>query len=132
MKNVIELLFALQQLELGPAPSSPQNVAEISRLRQKIPAQILGHYDRLLARGKKGVALVRRGVCPECHMSLASGVYAQLIRAEDIVICGACGRYLLYRAAALPVEPVLAEPPPKESKPKPKKRKKKAEIPPAA
>jgi len=94
MKNVIELLFALQTLEMGPAPDSSENEAEIRRLRQKIPPQILAHYNRLLARGKKGVAVVRHGVCPECHMALASGIYAQLIRAEDIVICGTCGRYL--------------------------------------
>jgi hypothetical protein len=132
MKNVMELLFALQELEMKPGTSSPQNEAEISRLRQKIPPPILGHYDRLLARGKKGVAMVRHGVCPECHMGLASGTYAQLIRGEDIVICGSCGRYLFYKAEVPPPEPVLEKPEAGEAKPKSKKRKKKATPPTAA
>jgi predicted nucleic acid-binding Zn-ribbon protein len=128
MKNVIELLCSLQELEMGPTPASSQNEIEIRRLREKIPLPILAHYDRLLARGKKGVAVVRHGVCPECHMSLASGVYAQLMRAEDVVICGNCGRYLLYRPEDKPVEPPLPEPVPTEPKKKTKGRKKKVAV----
>ena len=129
MKNVMDLLFALQELEMKPGASSAQNEAEISRLRQKIPPPILGHYDRLLARGKKGVAMVRHGVCPECHMGLASGIYAQLIRGEEIVICDTCGRYLFYKAEVLPPEPA-GEKPDDEVKPKSKKRRKKTAAPP--
>jgi hypothetical protein len=132
MKNVIELLFALQEIEMGPSPSSPQNEVDIRRLREKIPAPILAHYDRLLARGKKGVAVVRHGVCLACHLSLASGVYAQLIRAEDIVICGSCGRYLLYRPEDKPTEPPPPEPVPVATAKKTKGRKKKVAAPPAA
>jgi hypothetical protein len=130
MKNVIELLFTLQGLEMGPSPKSSQNETEIRRLREKIPPPILAHYDRLLARGKKGVAMVRHGVCPECHMSLASGIYAQLIRAEDVVICGSCGRYLFYRPEDKPAEPPLPEPIPTAAKKKAKGRKKKLAAPP--
>ena len=97
MNIVIEDLLALQLLELGPAPGSTEHQTEIRRLRQVLPAPILAHYDRLMTHGKKGVSLVRHGVCLECHMSLASGVFAQLLRAEDIQICGSCGRYLLHR-----------------------------------
>ena len=106
MKNVIELLLNLQNLEMGPATASPHKDTEIARLRQEIPAQIMGHYDRLRARDKKGVSVVRNGVCSECHMRLASGIYAEVVRAEDILICDSCGRYLvLTKEALLPVEP---------------------------
>jgi hypothetical protein len=94
MKTAIEFLFSLQCIEMGPDSGAPQNVAEILRLRQKIPAPVLAHYDRLRARDKKGVSVVRNSVCSECHMRLASGIYASLLRAEDILICDTCGRYL--------------------------------------
>jgi predicted nucleic acid-binding Zn-ribbon protein len=125
MKNVIELLLTLQGLEMGPAPEAPQNAAEISRLRQLIPPQIASHYDRLRARDKKGVSLVRNGVCLECHMHLASGIHAELLRAEDIVICDSCGRYL-FAAKDEPLALSTMEPLPVE-KPKVKKRRKKEE-----
>lgn len=120
MKNVIELLFKLQELEMGPAADSPENSAEILRLRQEIPAPIMGHYERLRARDKKGVSIVRNGVCCECHMRMASGTHATLIRGEDISICGSCGRYLVSREEAV-------APAPEEAKPV-KRRKKKAET----
>ncbi len=132
MKNVIELLLSLQELEMKPGATTPQIEAEIDCLRQKIPPQILGHYDRLLARGKKGVAVVKRGVCPECHMSLASGIYAQLIRAEDIVICDTCGRYLLYKPEPPPAEPAPEPPAADAAAPKARKRRKKTAAPPVA
>ncbi len=130
MKNVIEILVDLQNIEMGPSPDSAGNQTAIKRLKQSIPAQILAHYDRLLARGKKGVALVKHGVCSECHMALASGTHAQLLRAEDIVICGSCGRYLW----AISEEPAAPVPPPaaKKEKATPKKRRKKTESIPAA
>ena len=68
---------------------------------------ILGHYDRLKSRGKKSVALVRHGVCTGCQMRLASGVYAALLRDEDIAMCDTCARYLLLVRELPPV----AEPP---------------------
>lgn len=95
MNNVIEHLYRLQQLEMGDAITSPETAAEIKRLRELIPPQIQGHYDRLRARGKKGVSIVRGGVCTECHMKLASGLNAECLRAEDIMICDSCSRYLL-------------------------------------
>ncbi len=126
MKNVIELLLTLQELEMGPAPEAPPNAAEISRLRQLIPPQIIGHYDRLRARDKKGVSLVRNGVCTECHMRLASGIHAELLRAEDIMICDSCGRYLL--AAKDEPPPAVVPEPSAAEKPKARKRRKKVET----
>ncbi len=124
MKNVIELLLNLQGLEMGLDPKAPQNASEIGRLRQAIPPQIIAHYDRLRARDKKGVALVRHGVCAECHMRLASGIHAELMRAEDIVICDSCGRYLIIPKEDPPPPPAPETPPaapPKIGKPRKKK-----------
>lgn len=108
MKDFIGQLFILQGIELGPDPATAENKEAIARLRQKIPPQIIAHYDRLRERGKNGVALVRHGVCCECHMRLSSGTHAQLLRREDVIICGSCGRYLHTVDEPLPEIPAPA------------------------
>ena len=76
MNELLQNLLNLQALQFGDLKE--KNVeGRIAELRSKIPLPILGHYDRLLARGKRGVAIVRN-----------------LMRAEDIHICDNCGRYL--------------------------------------
>jgi len=126
MKKVMEPLLALQALELDPARETPENAAEIARLRQAIPAPIIGHYDRLMVRGKKGVALVRNGVCSECHMRLSSGAHSQLLREEDIMVCGSCGRYL-YPVHEVPAPEASPEAAAADAPKKPRKRAKKKE-----
>jgi len=93
----------------------------IKLLREKIPAQILGHFDRLMAQGRKGVALVRNGVCRECHIRVPSGTAASLIHPKDLYLCDNCGRYLL-----LPLDEIVpaAEPLAPQSVPVRKTRKK--------
>jgi hypothetical protein len=68
------------------------------------------------ARGKKGVAIARNGVCIECHMRIPIGVLATLTMGADIQLCS-CGRYL-FLPAALPAAPPIPA--------KPKRRSKKA------
>jgi NMD protein affecting ribosome stability and mRNA decay len=50
------------------------------------------------------VAIVRNGVCTECHLKVAIGALASLAHETDIQLCGNCGRYLFLPAQ----EPVLA------------------------
>ena len=103
--KTIQQLLELQGLELGPRAGSPAVRREIEALRQQVPAPILGHFDRLITRGKKAVATVRRGVCTGCQMQLPSGSYAKLLRDDDICVCDNCARYLL-------LAPVEETPPP--------------------
>lgn len=115
----IELLQELQDIELLSRKSAELK-ARAAELRCLVPAPLLGHYDRLMVRGKKGVAYVRHGVCGGCRMRLASGANAQLLRDEDIVMCDNCARYLL--AAKDPEPEVL----PARKKTATKRRKPKA------
>jgi predicted nucleic acid-binding Zn-ribbon protein len=95
MRTTVEKLYALQQLQLQTAPASVEREAQIRELREGIPAQILAHFDRMIAQGRKGVALVRNGVCRECHIRVPSGTAASLIQPKDLYLCDNCGRYLL-------------------------------------
>lgn len=102
MRKIMDHLVALQTLELnGRAPATTTS-PEAKQLREQVPASILAHYDRLRARGKKGVAIARNGVCSECHIRITSGRLLDLSAAKDVQLCDNCGRYL-YLPEPLPV-----------------------------
>ena len=95
----------------------------MAELRAKIPSQILAHYDRLVARGKKGLAAVRGQVCSGCHMQVPLGVVMTLKHGDDIQLCESCGRYL-FLPPALETEAAgpVASPKPERKKRKQKKQ----------
>ncbi len=113
----MEALVELQRLEFGPHPESSANKAIAEKLRAPGPSQILAHYDRLRARGKKGLALVRHQVCAECHVSIPIGTVNTVMKGLDIQLCGNCGRYLYVELPA-PAPVAAPEPAPVASKAK--------------
>jgi predicted nucleic acid-binding Zn-ribbon protein len=116
MNATIQNLLKLQSIEFGEEKGSDKQIGE---LRAQIPEPILGHYDRLRARDKKGVAVVRNQVCTGCHMRLPIGVIMILMQDRDIQLCDSCGRYLyLEPQAAAPAEPVAPAKPVKKRKAK--------------
>jgi len=94
MRQIMENLRALQNLQLHTQPLSLQNERAILELRAPVPAAILARFDRLIARRKKGVAIARNGACGECHLRLPSGTMAALAYTNEIHVCDNCGRYL--------------------------------------
>jgi hypothetical protein len=97
MKTVLEImesLITLQAIQLTPGRQTSAVKEEIAKLRSDVPEGILGHFDRLLARRKKGVAIARNNVCSECHLKISSGTWANLSHRRDIHLCESCGRYL--------------------------------------
>jgi hypothetical protein len=99
MNSVLQDLMKLQALDFG-APADKKSETQAAELRPKIPQPIIGHYERLRARGKKGVAVVRNQVCTGCHMHVPIGQISMLMRGEDIQLCESCGRYLYLPDAA--------------------------------
>jgi predicted nucleic acid-binding Zn-ribbon protein len=89
MRNVLEL----QTLEFGEIKAAGQ-AAVIAELRSRIPLTILERYDRMRARGKKGLAAVRNQVCGSCHVQVSLGVVMALRRGQAVQMCENCGRYL--------------------------------------
>ncbi len=120
MKALLQNLIQLQTLESAGVKDKNAE-ASLAELRAKIPAQIIAHYDRLVARGKKGLAAVRGQVCSGCHMQVPLGVVMTLKRADDIQICESCGRYL-YLPPTVETEAAesAASPKPERKKRKPK------------
>lgn len=136
MKTLLQNLIRLQQLELEEIQIADATKV-IADLRNQIPMQILGHYDRLMARGKKGIVPVRGQACSGCHMRLPIGTISELMKAEDIQLCDSCGRYLYLEevvgitATASPSAPQTAPPAP-PLPPKKKAARKKAASPAAS
>jgi len=119
MNELLQNLVELQSLEFEKITGKAAEPA-IAELRGKIPPQILGHYDRLVAHGKKGLAAVRDQVCTGCHMHLPIGVVTTLMHDDDIQLCDNCGRYLY-----LP-EATKAEVPKPTAKPGPARKPRKS------
>jgi hypothetical protein len=93
MNDLLTNLLKLQALEFNE--TAPKNAeTQKATLRAQIPLPILAHYDRLVVRGKKGVAVVRNQVCTGCHMRLPIGTINTLMQAQDIQLCDIGGRYL--------------------------------------
>ena len=93
MNELLQNLLKLQAIEFEETTEKIAG-ATIAELRGKIPPQILGHYDRLVAQGKKGVTAIRGEVCSSCHIRVPIGAIMTLKRGEDIQLCENCGRYL--------------------------------------
>ena len=124
MNNILQNLLKLQALEFGE--TTEKNVAaRAAELRGKLPETILGHYDRLRVRGKKGLAIVRNQVCSGCHMRVPIGQINVLMRGEDIQLCESCGRYLCLPdpAEAELLSQVEAAKPKAKAPAKPRKRR---------
>ena len=119
MNELLQNLVRLQAIEFEETIEKNAETA-IAELRAKIPPQILGHYDRLVARGKKGLAAVRDQVCTGCHMRLPIGVVTTLMHGNDIQLCDTCGRYLYL---AEPAKPADAPQPAAKPARKPRKSK---------
>lgn len=94
MKQLMVDLYKLQALEIELEITGPSENKAVKELRKNIPEQILGHYDRVRVRGKKGVAIIRNNTCTECHMKVPTGTIVTLYHGTDIQLCGSCGRYL--------------------------------------
>jgi predicted nucleic acid-binding Zn-ribbon protein len=111
MKTLMQNLLELQTLEFAESQNA-RNTARAAELRGLIPPQILGHYDRLRVRGKKGLAAVNHQVCAGCHMQVPLGAIMTLKHHQDIQLCESCGRYLYLpeeAADAPPTSPPVAK-----------------------
>ena len=94
MKQIMDQLLALQTLQFDARSRTSESKSEMEKLRKKVPGPILAHYDRLVLRGKKGVAIARNCVCSGCHLRITTGKLVGLVYADDIQLCDNCGCYL--------------------------------------
>ncbi len=104
-KTVIDRLRELITLECKVAALDDHGVTvgkslaqEVEAARALIPTAILGHHDRMRARGKKSVAAVRNSICGGCHLKLPISHSISLNPENDIEVCDNCGVFLYVEA----------------------------------
>ena len=95
MKPIVETLLELQTILLTKPAEGTEAAAKAFELRSEVPSSRLGHFQRQISRGRRAVAVVRNGVCGECHMRLPTGAAASLVSADDLVLCETCSCYLM-------------------------------------
>jgi len=114
MRAIIDSLFKAQNLLRDKdSATEAKRAATLQKLRETVPAPMLAHYLRLLGIGRNSVALVRRGICSECHIRIPVSTIGSLMKPTDIQVCESCGCYLLLPEdenplAAQPAKPVAA------------------------
>jgi predicted nucleic acid-binding Zn-ribbon protein len=97
MNPHIETLLLLQRrLQAG-------NKTDIKKLRASVPAVVLAHFERLIAKGQKGVAEVHHGVCGACHLRLPAAVVVPSVEHADLQLCDNCAAYLIFPTDEAPV-----------------------------
>lgn len=109
MRSKLEELLTLQKLQFDPRADAAELQSLKNRLKETLPEAAFVHYERLASRGKKWVAIVRGGVCSECHLGIPSGTLGNLGNDTLLHQCDNCGRYL-YRPAESAQGPADAKP----------------------
>lgn len=74
--------------------SVPVNQPLMESLRSNLPSSVLAQHDRLRSRGRRSMAVVRKGVCSGCHMNLPVGIQSEVKRQSSLLRCDYCGRFL--------------------------------------
>jgi predicted nucleic acid-binding Zn-ribbon protein len=111
----IQIIQALKELQLiarasksnrpvATALLTPRQVA----LRAQVPTAILGHFDRMLAIGRSGVAPLRSGVCGGCHIRIPRAHIAGMRASHELDVCDQCGTFI-YSEEALAAASNLVE-----------------------
>ena len=97
----IQIIQSLNELQLiarasktprpvAGAPLSPRQIF----LRAEVPTAILGHFDRMLAQGRSGVAPLRNGICGGCHIRIPRAHTAGIRGSHELDVCDQCGTFI--------------------------------------
>jgi hypothetical protein len=112
MNSIIETLLAIQPTLMKPGLTPAERKAAIDKIGATVPEPIAAHFLRCIAIGRRGVALVRHGVCGECHIRVASATVQNLADPTDVHLCESCGCYLLLPPEEIPVVAAVVAPAP--------------------
>jgi predicted nucleic acid-binding Zn-ribbon protein len=100
-------LQALQQILRRRARASAAQKARVQQLEKNIVPSMLEHFYHQLACDRRAVALVRNGVCGECHIRLPSATLSELRRPGLVPLCENCGCYVALPAEEAPAAKAL-------------------------
>jgi len=100
LQEIAKTLRRLNDLEAKPPAGwvkvlSPSERRLAVRLcREVLPTSLLKHHDHLIAKGRRSLAGVVRGVCGGCHLRLPTGHQRRRAAAGSLDVCDYCGVFL--------------------------------------
>lgn len=104
LERILVQLRRLNELEVQPlapwaAMLEPRERAlEIERARQGLPTSLLGHHDRMVAKGMRSLVGIKGGCCEACGAKMPE--YQESAKVSDRVrileVCDRCGVFLEY------------------------------------
>lgn len=94
-----DLIVREQQVILGKSRATPsdeyKHVSDrIQELRDALPTEVVGKYDRLIKGKKVPVVKVVSGQCQGCFYKLPTGLAMEVKANAGIYECPNCGRFL--------------------------------------
>jgi predicted nucleic acid-binding Zn-ribbon protein len=96
--QIIQSLKELQSIARASKTPRPVAGAPLSArqvfLRAEVPTAILGHFDRMLAQGRSGVAPLRDGICGGCHIRIPRAHIAGMRASHELDVCDQCGTFI--------------------------------------
>jgi predicted nucleic acid-binding Zn-ribbon protein len=98
----IQIIHALKELQTISRATKPvaRGVPAASltprqqELRALVPTSILGHFDRMLAQKRPGIAALRNGVCGGCHLRIPRAHFAGMRGTHELDVCDECGTFI--------------------------------------
>jgi predicted nucleic acid-binding Zn-ribbon protein len=98
---------ARQAEELGQREAAlAARAAELDVARreavEKIPVELLAHYDKITARHRPAVVRVRQETCQGCRVHIPPQLAVELIRGSKVLWCTHCQRILVPESVADP------------------------------
>jgi predicted nucleic acid-binding Zn-ribbon protein len=69
---------------------------------EKIPAELLAHYEKISARHRPAVVRVRQETCQGCRVHIPPQLAVELIRGSKVLSCTHCQRILVPESVADP------------------------------
>jgi predicted nucleic acid-binding Zn-ribbon protein len=102
-RGVREEVGRLEAEERALGAREQQLEAELSELRARraelcglVPRDLLERYERIAARRRPVVVLVKKELCEGCRVDIPPQDYIEILRGERIVACGRCQRILVH------------------------------------
>jgi predicted nucleic acid-binding Zn-ribbon protein len=106
--QIIQSLIELQSIARASKSAHPVATASISprqiALRAQVPNAILGHFDRMLAIGRAGVAPLRNGICGGCHIRIPRAHVAGIRVSHELDVCDQCGTFIYSEETFVPAD----------------------------
>ena len=111
MKKNLQILLQLdglvltrKGLELTGIPIRKEGMDDldqkIEKLRRRLPAEVVSHYDRLARQYADPLSMLAGDVCQGCQQRISRRAIVLAGRSHEVIQCEHCGRFIFARTNA--------------------------------